>query len=83
MTSMGLCASHKEKEVNIFQVYEHQSIYAYIYEHQNAYKDVGSVVLAWIFCLSIKNTSKLPQLSACLPNDRASVGLLSSFCLIL
>lgn len=46
MTSMGLCASRKEKEVNIFQVYEHQSTYAYIYEHQVAYKGVGSVVLA-------------------------------------
>lgn len=52
MTSMGWCASHKENEVNMFQGYEHQSTHAWIYEHQNAYKDVGCEVLAWIFCLS-------------------------------
>lgn len=66
MTSMGLCASRKEKEVNIFQVYEHQSTYAYIYEHQVAYKGVGSVVLAWILCLSKSPANFHNLLSVCL-----------------
>lgn len=41
------------------------------------HKDVGSVVLAWIFCLS-KTPANFHNLLY-LANDRASVGLLSSF----